>query len=208
MRTPLPKNHEATDFTDPSVEFTLPLKKLHRPVWWHSLASIIFVLGTLVVALTVFGQWPNPGTFLLAFLLISSRQHALLILEHECWHALMFRSKRLNHFVGQVIGYSVYSKYWSSRKNHLDHHHHLGTPEDPDFILHVSCTRPNREALVISLLKSMLGGQAKFSYQPTTKSKLISPELIDVAFAQAILFSSFLLLSDGNFILLYGFFQH
>ena len=123
------------------------------------------ILAVIVAALVLFCRSPSVWTFALAFALVSSRQHALLILLHECWHGLFLPDRRANHLVGEVVGYLVGSKYWLAREHHLQHHRKLGTEADPDRALHSSRDKATRAALRRYFLGRMLGGQLKVSHQ-------------------------------------------
>jgi fatty acid desaturase len=123
-------------------------------------------IGCVIAAAFALVAWhQSVWTFAIAFLLIASRQHALLILVHECWHGLFLPDRALNHLIGQVVGYSVGSKYWLARDGHLDHHRNLGRQDDPDRPLHSSSDKATRAALVRYFGARLLGGQLLVSHQ-------------------------------------------
>jgi len=131
----------------------------------RSLAALIAVLGVLVAAFALFCAYPSIWTFALAFLVIAARQHALLIVLHECWHGLFVPDRKANHLLGQLIGYAVGSKYWLARQQHLDHHRKLGSTDDPDRSLHSSSDKATRRDFARYFVGRVLGGQLRVSHQ-------------------------------------------
>ena len=101
--------------------------------------------GTLLVlhcwavisgAVALFAVWPNPLTFVLAVMLIGSRQLGLAILMHEAAHNALFKNRRVNEFVGEwLCGRPILAELASYRHYHLTHHRHTQTDRDPDLAL-------------------------------------------------------------------------
>ncbi|WP_300532862.1 fatty acid desaturase family protein [uncultured Mameliella sp.] len=87
-------------------------------------------------ALALFLWWPNVLTFLLALMVIGSRQLGLAILMHEAAHNALFKSRRLNAFAGVwLCGAPILADLASYRHYHLMHHRHTQTEKDPDLRL-------------------------------------------------------------------------
>lgn len=131
----------------------------------RSLVAFVGIVAVIAGALYLVNRAPSPWTFLLAFGLVASRQHALLILLHECWHGLYLPHRGANHLVGQMVGYLVGSKYWLAREHHLRHHRQLGSEDDPDRSLHSSGDKATRAHLIGYFLRRVLGGQLRVSHQ-------------------------------------------
>lgn len=92
--------------------------------------------GTIAVAISLFGIWPNPLTFLLAVIVIGSRQLGLAILMHEAAHNVLFRNRRINDFVGEwFCGRPILAELGAYRHYHLAHHRFTQTDKDPDLVL-------------------------------------------------------------------------
>lgn len=90
----------------------------------------------VIAAMSVFIIWPNIATFILAFLLIGSRQHGMAILMHDAAHGILFKTKPLNEFVGQyMLGAPYGGNLESYRKYHLKHHRFAQRERDPDLPL-------------------------------------------------------------------------
>jgi len=112
------------------------IKELARrsDLWgaWLTLHVWAVVIGSMVM----FIAFPNPLTFILAFLLIGSRQHGMAILMHDAAHGVLFKTKALNELVGKyLLGAPYGGDLASYRKYHLKHHRYAQSEEDPDLPL-------------------------------------------------------------------------
>lgn len=91
---------------------------------------------TVFAAMALFAVWPNPLTFVLAFLVIGNRQLGLAILMHDASHRLLFANPKLNDFVGSwLCGAPVGASLKLYRPYHLSHHRHTQQAQDPDLSL-------------------------------------------------------------------------
>jgi len=109
------------------------LRALSRTTNWQGALMLGGNLALLAGAFALAIAWPNPLTFLAAILLIAGRQLALSIVLHDCAHKALFRTPRLNEFVGRWIGgAAVDVPLQLYRDYHLNHHRHAGTDQDPD----------------------------------------------------------------------------
>lgn len=87
-------------------------------------------------AMALFAAWPNPLTFLIAFVIISNRQLGLAILMHDASHRLLFDHPGINDRVGAwLCGAPVGANLKLYRPYHLSHHRHTQQAQDPDLIL-------------------------------------------------------------------------
>lgn len=105
---------------------------------------ILHCWGVITGALALFAIWPNVFTFLLAVILIGSRQLGLGILMHEAAHSAMFKTRWLNEFVGEwLCGRPILADLFDYRTYHLKHHRFTQTEDDPDLNLSkpFPCTR-------------------------------------------------------------------
>ena len=94
------------------------------------------VWAVIIAAMAMFIYLPNPVTFLLAFLLIGSRQHGMAILMHDAAHGVLFKTKALNEFVGKyLLGAPYGGDLAGYRKYHLKHHRYTQSQDDPDLPL-------------------------------------------------------------------------
>lgn len=92
--------------------------------------------GTIALAVALFGIWSNPLTFVLAVLIIGSRQLGLAILMHEAAHNALFKSRKWNDFAGEwLCGRPILAELMAYRHYHLTHHRFTQTDKDPDLVL-------------------------------------------------------------------------
>src|SRR5699024_8134594 len=97
-------------------------------------------------------------TFLIAILLIGSRQLGLAILMHDAAHNALFASRRVNDWVGQwLCARPVGADLPSYRHYHLTHHRYVQTEKDPD--LRLSRPFPTTRASLIRKFTRDLTGQ-------------------------------------------------
>ncbi|TMM52910.1 fatty acid desaturase family protein [Sulfitobacter sabulilitoris] len=97
---------------------------------------IVHCWGVIALSVALFAVWPNPLTFLVAIVLIGSRQLGLAILMHEAAHNALFRTRRINEFIGEwLCGRPILAELASYRHYHLTHHRHTQSDKDPDLPL-------------------------------------------------------------------------
>jgi fatty acid desaturase len=92
--------------------------------------------GTITLAVALFAIWPNPLTFVLAVIVIGSRQLGLAILMHEAAHNALFKTRAFNEFAGEwLCGRAILAELGAYRHYHLTHHRFTQTDKDPDLVL-------------------------------------------------------------------------
>jgi fatty acid desaturase len=102
-----------------------------RGMWlvFHAWATIAAAMALVMV-------WPNPLTWLIAVMVVGTRQLGLAILMHEAAHGGLHASKPVNEWVGQwLCAVPVGADLPSYRSYHLQHHKFTQQPEDPDLSL-------------------------------------------------------------------------
>ncbi len=121
-------------------------------VWLIAHAWVVIAL-----AIALFAVWPNPLTFLLAVIIIGSRQLGLAILMHEAAHIALFKSKAANEFVGQwLAGAPILADMRAYRRYHLKHHRFTQTDADPDLALSLPFPT-TRASLIRKFVRDMTG---------------------------------------------------
>ncbi|QBF30343.1 fatty acid desaturase family protein [Thalassococcus sp. S3] len=97
---------------------------------------VVHCWGTIALALAIFALFPNVLTFFLAVMIIGSRQLGLAILMHEAAHNALFKSRKINDFVGEwLCGRPILAELSAYRHYHLTHHRFTQTEKDPDLAL-------------------------------------------------------------------------
>src|SRR3954468_6098605 len=57
--------------------------------------------GTIAAAIALVALWPNPLTWLVALMIVGTRQLGLAILMHEAAHGGLHANKMINEWIGQ-----------------------------------------------------------------------------------------------------------
>ena len=93
-----------------------------RRAWLQfTTTAVLFVVGWTAMALAVGRGW-NYAFVLLLSVPVAGLYVRLFILQHDCGHGSFFRSPRLNHAVGGVIGVVTLMPYTYWRSTHAVHH--------------------------------------------------------------------------------------
>jgi fatty acid desaturase len=101
---------------------------------WRSIYHIALEWGAVVLAATLCQHCWNPLLYALTVAWIGARQHALLILMHEGTHYRLFRQRRLNDWVTEVLlAWPHLATMRAYRPNHLAHHNFVNGEHDPDW---------------------------------------------------------------------------
>lgn len=92
--------------------------------------ALTVALGAAGVLLALHGGWPTrvAGIFLLGALYTH-----MVELQHQCLHHSAFTSSKPHRIVGVPLGIPLLVSYSHYRVRHLQHHRHLGTPQDSEF---------------------------------------------------------------------------
>ena len=99
-------------------------------------ALVLHCYLTMAAALWLFWIWPNVLTFVLAVMIIGSRQLGLAILMHDAAHRALFKTGWLNEFVGNwICGAPILADMPAYRHYHLTHHRFTQVKGDPDLVL-------------------------------------------------------------------------
>lgn len=111
-------------------------------------------------SMALFVWWPNAFTFLLAAMVIGTRQLGLAILMHDAAHGLLFANRRLNDWAAAwLCAYPVFTSLALYRPYHLTHHRFTQQAEDPD--LGLSAAFPiTRKSLFRKVLRDLTGQTA------------------------------------------------
>ncbi|USR90430.1 fatty acid desaturase [Phormidium yuhuli AB48] len=108
---------------------TLKPMRAYRDI---SLDWLAIGLGFAIAA-----QFQTLWSYAIALLIIGNRQYALFILAHDAIHGALHPHRRLNDTLARWFVYGpMFMALEDARRNHLQHHRHMGTPDDPDRYLH------------------------------------------------------------------------
>ncbi len=161
---------------------------------FRAIVSVLTTWSIIAASFALVAKWPGPLTIAIAVIVLGGRQLALAVLMHECAHASLFRTRRLNDFAGHwLCGAPVWSDLFRYREHHLRHHTRTGTDDDPDLGL-VTPFPTTRGGLARKLLRDITGiaGVRRIfgliamdlgflSYTASTGARRISPSPLAIA---------------------------
>jgi fatty acid desaturase len=97
---------------------------------------ILHAWAVIAACMVLFAVWPNPLTFIVAVILIGSRQLGLAILMHDGAHGALMRTRGWNEWAGQwLCGNPIWADMIAYRHYHLVHHRRTQQRDDPDYAL-------------------------------------------------------------------------
>jgi len=122
---------------DPKTPFTPDeWRHLTSRSSWRGGLLVVHAWGTIAAAIALVTIWPNPLTWLIAVMVVGTRQLGLAILMHEAAHGGLHTNKTINEWIGQwLCAVPVGADLASYRSYHLQHHRFTQQPEDPDLSL-------------------------------------------------------------------------
>lgn len=113
--------------------------------------GVIFGCAALYAAL------PGFWTGLLAVIVVGGRQLGLAILMHEAAHGLLFKSRKINDWVGQhLIASPVLIDMTLYRKRHMAHHRFTRSESDPENFLYTPFP-VSRASMARKILRDLTG---------------------------------------------------
>ena len=118
----------------PARELLAPdeLAALRERVEWKGLALIAHAWAVILGSIALVAIFPNPLTYVLAVMLIGSRQLGLAILMHDGAHGCLSRNEARNLALSQwLCAYPVFADTLAYRRYHLAHHAHTQQDERP-----------------------------------------------------------------------------
>ncbi|MEO9971436.1 MAG: fatty acid desaturase [Hyphomonadaceae bacterium] len=86
--------------------------------------TISLFVGLWLLSLFVFKT--NPWLTPLAILPAAGVLVRVFIIQHDCGHGAMFSTKRLNNWVGRILGVVTFTPYYYWQHTHAIHHAHSG----------------------------------------------------------------------------------
>ena len=125
-------------FDASELKFTLdpqdlkPLFKINS--FLHAL-DMVLNWAVILACIFLYIQFPSPLMYIFAVVVIGARMHALAILMHDATHFRFLKNRKWNDLLSNVFTmYPIFTSIETYRRNHLAHHQHLNTDEDPDWV--------------------------------------------------------------------------
>ncbi len=124
-------------------------------------ALVLHCWGVIFGAVALFAWYPSVLTFIVAVLVIGSRQLGFAILMHDSAHRALFKTGWLNEKASQwLCARPIMADMPSYRAYHLVHHKHVQTEKDPDMPL--SAKFPTTRDSLVRKFKRDLTGQTGY----------------------------------------------
>lgn len=120
------------------LTFSIASKKL-KPLFTieshrHAVA-LLYNWAIILVTIVFCGQFFTPLSYILGIIIIGARMHALAILMHDATHYRFLKNRKWNDLLSNLLTmYPIFTSIEQYRLNHLRHHRHLNTEEDPDWV--------------------------------------------------------------------------
>jgi len=123
-QTPAEPMPEPTAAAKPARDWLRALSKYREPILWRSYYEIAVTAIPFVLLWVASYQaykisfWLSlPVSMITALFLVR-----LFLIQHDCGHMAFFRDKRVNDWVGRIIGVVTVTPYEVWRRNHAIHH--------------------------------------------------------------------------------------
>lgn len=95
------------------------------------ISNWVLIIGTIYLFQRLAIIWLYP----VAVIIIGARMHALTVLMHDAAHYRFLKNRKWNDWISNVaIMYPIFTSIEKYRYNHMRHHQHLNTMEDPDWV--------------------------------------------------------------------------
>jgi len=99
---------------------------------WMIVHAWTLIFGSIALV----AYFPNPLTFVLAVMVIGSRQLGLAILMHDGAHGCLAKKPEANLWLSQwLCAYPVFAETRAYRRYHMNHHKRTQQADDPDLVL-------------------------------------------------------------------------
>ncbi|MEW4527112.1 fatty acid desaturase family protein [Maioricimonas sp. JC845] len=144
-------------------EFRTQLRELSRLSVWRGLFDVAVDWAVVVACFAICLQVWHPVVWVVAAVVVATRQHALLIVMHDASHYRLLPNKRWNDLASNLLlSWPLIVSTEAYRANHLAHHSHLNTDDDPDWVRKQGKAEwefPKTKFQLLSLLaRDLLGG--------------------------------------------------
>jgi fatty acid desaturase len=130
--------HDQEDLAIKRVQFPKEIRtriqKLQERNNWYNFFALAYDWGLIALSIIMYKLFPSVWVYFLSILIIGSRMRAFDNLMHEASHALLFKNRVLNRWIGSLFAaYPVFTSYSTYCKSHFSHHKYLwDTEKDPD----------------------------------------------------------------------------
>jgi len=125
------------------------IKELSTPKPWRAIVDAVICWAWIVAAMSLVAMRTSWWTVLIAIPVIGNRYYALFIIAHDGMHRRLFPTIKRNDFWTDVLALGPIGAITHiNNRNHLTHHRHLATLEDPDRHKHACFNKADRPELL------------------------------------------------------------
>ncbi|HMQ48489.1 MAG TPA: fatty acid desaturase family protein [Saprospiraceae bacterium] len=111
------------------------LKSLFATNSYRHALAIAYNWALIFASILLSLAYPYFAVYLFSVIVIGARMHALAILMHDATHFRFLKNRKWNDLITNVVtAYPLFTTIATYRENHLRHHRHLNTEEDPDWV--------------------------------------------------------------------------
>ncbi len=155
------------------------LKELN-PVTSYALWQALVPLALLALGLTIAREVTSAGMIVLMVLAMGLLFYKIYFPLHDTSHYALFKSRAVNRIVGQLMAGMLATPFDAFREEHMRHHKHFGTMDDPGAVDYFVRFNSKRE-LIGFLLKPLLGANLWHKlgdYYKTLRAKKEATEVL------------------------------
>jgi fatty acid desaturase len=99
----------------------------------HGLVAIAGDWGAILGSFALAGYLDHPFAYVIAAIVIGTRQHALSVLGHDGVHGLLHPVEQVNRWVTNLFClWPLGATFDGYQPWHFSHHRNVGTPDDPE----------------------------------------------------------------------------
>ena len=111
------------------------LKPLFKINSLRHASSMILDWAIILASIFLYLEFPSPLMYVFTIIVIGARMHGLAILMHDATHYRFLKNRKWNDLLSNIFTmYPIFTSIETYRRNHLAHHQHLNTDDDPDWV--------------------------------------------------------------------------
>jgi len=98
-------------------------------------SAMVFNWMVILGLIYLHQAFPINWLYPVSVIIIGARMHALTVLMHDAAHFRFLKNRKWNDILSNLLTmYPLFTSIEKYRANHLKHHQHLNTMQDPDWV--------------------------------------------------------------------------
>jgi len=111
------------------------LKSLFSTKPYLHVLAMVYNWAIILLTIYLYQHLSIVWFYPLVIVIIGARMHALTVLMHDATHYRFLKNRKWNDLISNLlIMYPIFTSIEKYRANHLKHHQHLNTMDDPDWV--------------------------------------------------------------------------